>query len=144
MKELINVIGLGYIGLPTALMLASKGLSVVGTDLNVEKVRQLQNGALTFEEEGLKCLYNKALENGIKFSNVYETAEMYIVAVPTPFNKFSKKVVADYLINAVGNIAKVCKNGSIVVVESTISPGTIERFIRPIAENLFEVNDETL
>ncbi len=138
MKELINVIGLGYIGLPTALMLASKGLSVVGTDLNVEKVRQLQNGALTFEEEGLKCLYNKALENGIKFSNVYETAEMYIVAVPTPFNKFSKKVVADYLINAVGNIAKVCKNGSIVVVESTISPGTIERFIRPIAENLFE------
>lgn len=138
MKELINVIGLGYIGLPTALMLASKGLNVLGTDLNVEKVRQLQKGTLTFEEEGLECLYNKALENGIKFSDVYETAEMYIVAVPTPFNKLSKKVVADYLINAVDNIAKVCKNDSIVVVESTISPGTIERFIRPIAERLFE------
>jgi UDP-N-acetyl-D-mannosaminuronic acid dehydrogenase len=57
---MINVIGLGYIGLPTALMLASKGLEVVGTDYNPEVIDNLNKGELTFEEKGLYELYVSA------------------------------------------------------------------------------------
>lgn len=135
MNELINVIGLGYIGLPTTLMLASKGLNVIGTDYNREKVEMLQNGNLTFQEDGLEQLYNNAVENGVRFTSEYETADIYIVAVPTPFNKQSKKVVADFLINAVKNVTDRCKRETIIVVESTISPGTIDTFIRPIVDD---------
>ena len=63
MNELINVVGLGYIGLPTALMMASKGLNVVGTDYDKKKIEMLQNGNLTFQENGLEELYRKAISN---------------------------------------------------------------------------------
>ena len=93
MSEVINVIGLGYIGLPTALMLASKGLKVIGTDLDEKKVDMLQNSSLTFQEEGLAELYQKAVLNGIQFISNSVTADVYIVAVPTPFHKQNKKIV---------------------------------------------------
>ena len=70
MNELINVVGLGYIGLPTALMMASKGLNVVGTDYDEKKIEMLQNGNLTFQENGLEELYRKAISNEITFSHV--------------------------------------------------------------------------
>lgn len=132
MKKLISVIGLGYIGLPTALMLASKGINVVGVDYNKAVVESLQKGLLTFEETGLAELYASAVKNGIRFSNEYEPADIYIVAVPTPFHKRNKKVVADYLISAVKKISEVCREEITIVVESTVSPGTIDKFIRPI------------
>ena len=61
----LNVIGLGYIGLPTALMFAANGVEVVGTDLNEKLVGTLNEGKLTFEEEGLEDVFNKALSKGI-------------------------------------------------------------------------------
>lgn len=132
MNELINVIGLGYIGLPTALILASKGMHVVGTDYDKEKIEKLQNGRLTFQEEGLEELYKKAVGNGVRFTDKYETSDIYVVAVPTPFHKKSKKVIADYLVNAVKGIIEKCKKETIIVVESTVAPGTIDKFIRPV------------
>lgn len=130
MNELINVVGLGYIGLPTALMMASKGLNVVGTDYDKKKIEMLQNGNLTFQENGLEELYRKAISNGITFSHEYKTADIYIVAVPTPFHKQNKKIVADYLVNAINR----CKEETVIVIESTVSPGTIDFFIRPIID----------
>ena len=65
---MINVIGLGYIGLPTALMLASHGVEVVGTDYNKELVDTLNAGHTTFKEDGLDELFQNALDAGIKFS----------------------------------------------------------------------------
>ena len=65
---MVNVIGLGYIGLPTALMLAANGREVVGTDYNKELVNTLQNGKTTFKENGLDELFAKAVANGIKFT----------------------------------------------------------------------------
>lgn len=138
MNESINVIGLGYIGLPTALIMAANGLNVTGTDLDIEKVNHLQNGRLTFAEDGLETLYDEAVANGIKFTDEYEAADIYIVAVPTPFDKASKKVVSDYLVDAVAGIAKACGDGSAIVVESTVPPGTIDRYVRPIAGRLYE------
>ncbi|MEI6845752.1 MAG: NAD(P)-binding domain-containing protein, partial [Candidatus Firestonebacteria bacterium] len=64
----VNVIGLGYIGLPTALMLASRGVKVVGTDFNKELVETLKSGKMTFEEEGIKELFQTAVDKEIQFT----------------------------------------------------------------------------
>ena len=128
---MINVIGLGYIGLPTALMFASHGEKVVGTDHKQDLVESLREGRLAETEEGLDRLYEDATNN-ISYTTNYVTADMYIVAVPTPYNKNSKKIDPSYVIEAVSEILKVCPDETIVVVESTISPGTIDTYIRPV------------
>lgn len=131
---MINVIGLGYIGLPTALMLASHGVEVIGTDYNKELVATLNAGKTTFKEDGLAELFQDAVKSGIKFSNDYQVADIYIISVPTPYDKFSKKVDACYVVEAVKSVMKVCPKGAIVVIESTVSPGTIDKFVRPVIE----------
>lgn len=134
----INVIGMGYIGLPTALSLAANCLTntVIGTDYNVKLIEQLNRGEVTFEENGLEELFNKALENKIKFTNNYCKADVYIVSVPTPYDSSSKKVDPKYILEAVQTIVEVADDNAIIVIESTISPGTIDRYIRPIINNL--------
>ena len=68
---MINVIGLGYIGLPTATMMASHGVEVVGTDYNAELVSTLKTGKMTFKEKGMDELLDAAVKAGIKFSTEY-------------------------------------------------------------------------
>lgn len=130
----INVIGLGYIGLPTALMFASHGIDVVGSDYNKEVIVTLNKGKVTFEEEGLSDLYKLAVNNGIIFSENYISTDIYIVAVPTPYDNDSKKIDASYVNVAVKNVMDVCPKGAIVVIESTVSPGTIDRLVRPMVK----------
>ena len=140
---MVNVIGLGYIGLPTALMMASHGVEVVGTDYNSALVATLNAGKTTFKEEGLDGFFQKAVANGVRFSNEYVKADVYIVSVPTPYDKFSKKVDPCYVVSAVSSVMQVCPKGAILVIESTISPGTIDKYIRPlIAENGFTVGED--
>lgn len=131
---MINVIGLGYIGLPTALMLAANGNEVVGTDYNQKLLHKLQEGRLTFEEKGLEELFDKALTKGIKFENDYSSTDFYIITVPTPYDRVDKKIAPSYVIAATKKILEVCKKGTILVIESTISPGTIDRFVRPLVK----------
>lgn len=88
---MINVIGLGYIGLPTALMLASHDVEVIGTDYNETVVNTLKEGKTTFEEDGLDELFKNAVDSGITFSTDYQVTDTYIVSVPTPYDDFSKK-----------------------------------------------------
>lgn len=128
---MINVIGLGYIGLPTALMLASHGVEVIGTDYNKELVDTLNAGHTTFKEDGLDELFQAALKAGIKFTTDYQKTDTYIVSVPTPYDKFSKKVDACYVVAAVKEVLKVAPKGATVVIESTVSPGTIDKYVRP-------------
>lgn len=128
----VNIIGLGYIGLPTALMFAASGVNVVGTDYNKELVETLKSGKLTFEEKGLEELFNKAIKSGIEFSTEYISTEMYIVAVPTPYIKETKKIDPKYVEAAVKSVLEVAPKGAILIIESTISPGTIDRFVRPL------------
>lgn len=139
----ICVIGLGYIGLPTAMMLASHGGNVSGVDYNSQLVDKLNHGHVTFEEEGLQSLYDAARNGGIRFTTEYPAAEMYIVAVPTPYDKFSKKVDATYVVEAVKSVLKVCPKGAVICIESTISPGTIDRCVRPVIEaNGFTIGED--
>lgn len=132
---MINVIGLGYIGLPTALMLAAHGVEVIGTDYNQELVNTLNAGHTTFKEKGLDELFNNALKNKIQFSTKYQVTNTYIVSVPTPYDKFSKKVDACYVISAVKSVLEVAPKGAIIVIESTVSPGTMDRYVRPMIED---------
>lgn len=131
---MVNVIGLGYIGLPTALMMASHGVKVVGTDYNEKLVATLREGKTTFKEKGLDELFQSALKAGIFFTTEYQVTDIYIVSVPTPYDKFSKKVDAGYVIAAVKDILKVAPKGATIVIESTVSPGTIEKLVRPEIE----------
>lgn len=132
---MINVIGLGYIGLPTALMFATHGVEVVGTDYNEELVATLNAGRTTFKEEGLDDLFSQALEAGITFSTDYQVCDTYIVSVPTPYDKDSKKIDACYVNAAIRMVMDVAPKGATVVIESTVSPGTIDRFVRPVVED---------
>ena len=129
---MINVIGLGYIGLPTALMLASHGVEVIGTDYNKELVSTLKKGHPTFKEDGIDELFKEALTKGIRFTTEYQCTDMYIISVPTPYDKFSKKVDPSYVITAVSDVLNVCPDEATIVIESTISPGTIDKSIRPV------------
>ncbi len=129
---MINVIGLGYIGLPTALMLASHGQEVVGTDYNADLVATLKAGKTTFKEDGLDELFAAALKGGIRFTTEYQCTDIYIVSVPTPYDKFSKKVDPCYVVKAVEQVLQVCPEEAVVVIESTISPGTIDKSVRPV------------
>lgn len=133
-KSTVNVIGLGYIGLPTALMFASHNVKVVGSDYNSSLVNSLKAGEITFKEEGLDDLLKKSLCRNIEFSTKYVNAGIYIVAVPTPYNKISKKIDSTFLVNAIKGILEVCTKDAIIVIESTVSPGTIDKFIKPIIE----------
>lgn len=140
---MVNVIGLGYIGLPTALMMASHGVEVIGTDYNKELVDTLNAGKTTFKEDGLDELFQNAVKAGIKFTTEYQNTDVYIVSVPTPYDKFSKKVDACYVVEAVKDVMKVCHKGATVVIESTVSPGTIDKFVRPvIEENSFTIGQD--
>lgn len=132
---MVNVIGLGYIGLPTALMMASHGVEVIGTDYNERLVETLNAGHTTFKEAGLDELFKSAVDAGIRFTTEYQVTDTYIISVPTPYDKFSKKVDACYVTAAVENVLKVAPKGAVIVIESTVSPGTIDKFVRPAIEN---------
>lgn len=133
--NMINVIGLGYIGLPTALMMSTHGVEVIGTDYNKELVSTLNSGNVTFKEDGIDRLFQEAIRAGIKFTTDYQVTDTYIISVPTPYDKFSKKVNPCYVIAAVKDVLKVALRGATIVIESTVSPGTIEKFVRPEIES---------
>ena len=140
---MINVIGLGYIGLPTALMMASHGVDVVGTDYNAELIATLNAGKTTFKEKGLDELYADAVKMGIMFTTEYQVTDTYIVSVPTPYDKFSKKIDACYVVEAVKDVMRVCPRGATIVIESTVSPGTIDKYVRPVIEgNGFKIGED--
>ena len=131
---MVNVIGLGYIGLPTALMMASHGIEVVGTDYNKELVDTLNRGETTFKENGLDELFSSALESGIVFTTEYQVSDIYIVSVPTPYNEIDKKIDPCFVIDAIKTLLQVAPEGAVCVIESTVSPNTVDRFVRPLLE----------
>ena len=141
---MVNVIGLGYIGLPTALMLASHGIEVVGTDYNDKLVETLKAGKTTFKEKGLDQLFSEAIKRNIVFSNKYQVSDTYIISVPTPYDKFTKKVDASYVIKAVRQVLEVAEKDAIVVIESTVSPGTIEKHVRPVISEYEKITDKKI
>lgn len=130
----ICVIGLGYIGLPTSLLLANAGHRVLGVDINSRIVETLNNNKLPFTESGLEELFKKTKNNFIADVTV-QSSDVYIIAVPTPLESEMKLADLDAVKHASIAIAQVLKEGQTVILESTVPPGTSEHFIIPILQN---------
>lgn len=132
--EKICVVGLGYIGLPTASTFAANGVQVVGVDVNSRILSTLQSGRLHIVEPGLNDLFQKAIKTGkLTFSPQPEEADAFIIAVPTPF-KEGKKADMRYVISAAESIVSYLKPGVLVVLESTSPPRTTCDLLVPILE----------
>lgn len=133
MKLLVT--GLGYIGLPTALLFASKGIEVTGVDVNESVVEKLNNKELHIEENGLQQLLEQTVDsNNFKASTAVEQSDYYIIAVPTPHLQNNSCDVS-YLKNAIMKLKNVIKNGDTIIVESTIGPRTMEDIVQPMIES---------
>lgn len=130
----ICVIGLGYIGLPTASTFADHGIQVVGVDVNPEVVKILRQGGLHIHEPGLRALAQAAIGAGkLTISEQPEAADAFIIAVPTPFYD-DKRADMRYVAAAAEAIAPHLKRGNLVVLESTSPPLTTQNIVAPILE----------
>jgi UDP-N-acetyl-D-mannosaminuronic acid dehydrogenase len=130
--EKICVLGLGYIGLPTASTFATHGLKVVGVDVNPQVVHTLRNGGLHIHEPGLRTLVQAALGSGnLVVSDHPEPADAFIIAVPTPFYD-DKRADLRAVTAATQAIIPYLRPGNLVVLESTSPPRTTLDVIAPI------------
>lgn len=128
----MTVIGLGYIGLPTAAMFASNGVHVLGYDVNQRVVDALNKGEITIEEPYLDDLVNQVVTSGrLKASTQMEESDVFIIAVPTPILA-NKGADMSYVASATEAIVPHLRKGNIVVLESTSPPGSTEDIIVPI------------
>jgi UDP-N-acetyl-D-mannosaminuronic acid dehydrogenase len=131
-EKSVSVIGLGYIGLPTAALLASKGYTVKGMDINEHAVETINRGEIHIVEPYLEAYVRSAVENGkLKAYSEVQAGDIYIVCVPTPFHVDSElpKPNVNYVIEAVQSISPHVKPGDIVILESTSPVGTTEMVV---------------
>ncbi|MDW4260927.1 nucleotide sugar dehydrogenase [Staphylococcus saprophyticus] len=138
----LSVIGLGYIGLPTALLFASKGIDVTGIDVNKDIVEKLNNKELHIEEEGLEELLIETINSGnFKASTEVKNSDYYIFAVPTP-HLIDNSCDVSYLKDAILKFKNIFKKGDTIIVESTIGPRTMQDIVQPMIESFgFKVGE---
>ena len=146
-KQKVVVIGLGYIGLPTSALLATKGHQVVGVDNNRTVVETINAGKIHIVEPDLDILVRSALNSGnLKISCTLEEADIFIIAVPTPFMNSDKNIkVADvsFVEVATKSIAPYLKPGNLIILESTSPVGTTERICKIVQELRFDLSFDT-
>ncbi len=126
-QQTVCVVGLGYIGLPTALLIAESGIRTIGFDVDKNKIESLVSNKLYFEEKGLEQLFNKVQnQKSITFSTSISKADVFIIAVPTPQKKATdgQSAWADlkYVFSALDMIKPVFEDGNLIVIESTVGP----------------------
>lgn len=130
----VAVIGLGYIGLPTAAVIARSGCNVLGIDVTAHVVETINNGKIHIEEVDLDGLVQGVVSRGLlRASLEFEPADVFVIAVPTPF-KDDHVPDLSYVLEATANVAKVLKAGDTVILESTSPVGTTEQMRDVIAD----------
>ena len=139
MKDLkVVMMGLGYIGLPTAALIASRGISVLGIDVNQSVVDTINKGKIHIVEPDLDGLVKHVVERGfLKASTAVEVADVYLIAVPTPF-KGNHEPDLKYVESATRMIIPNLKEGNLFIIESTSPVGTTDK----IAKIIFEERPE--
>ncbi|MGL5329032.1 MAG: nucleotide sugar dehydrogenase [Peptostreptococcaceae bacterium] len=134
MAKKICVLGLGYIGLPTAAMFANSGYNVVGVDINQDVIDNLNEGKIIIEEPYLETLVKEVVDkNMLKGSLIPCKADIFIICVPTPITE-GKNADLRYVINASNAIIPYLKKGDIVILESTSPVGTTKDIVKSILE----------
>jgi UDP-N-acetyl-D-mannosaminuronic acid dehydrogenase len=130
----ISVIGLGYIGLPTAATLANTGLRVIGVDVREDVVNTIRQGDIHISEQGLDILVRAAVQRKtLETSLTPQVADVHIIAVPTPITE-DKQPDLSFVEAATHTVCQVLKPGDLVVLESTVPPGTCVNVVAPIIE----------
>jgi UDP-N-acetyl-D-mannosaminuronic acid dehydrogenase len=131
----VCVHGLGYIGLPTAAMLANYDHDVYGYDASEEVTEQLRGGEIHLDEPGLRAFVTQALESGqLNIVEEVVEAKYHIICVPTPFDEESKEADLSYIEHAGEAIVPHLRSGDTVILESTVPPGTTVEVLQPILE----------
>ncbi|MXR52982.1 nucleotide sugar dehydrogenase [Halovenus sp. WSH3] len=128
--------GLGYIGLPTAAMLANYGHDVYGYDADETVRGDLQNGDVHLDEPGLRAFVTQALESAqLEITDEIVQAKYHIICVPTPFDQTERTADLSYLRDAAHGLAPLLRAGDTVILESTVPPGTTVEQLQPILES---------
>lgn len=131
MKKSICIVGLGYIGLPTAVMFANHGHHVHGVDVNESVVEHIRNKRLHIEENGLQDRLNTAIDSeSFTVSTSPVKADVFIIAVPSPI-KEDKTANLEYIRSASKAIAPYVEKGNLVILESTVPPRTVQDVVIP-------------
>lgn len=133
----ITVVGLGYIGLPTAVIMADAGHHVKGFDAKKEVCDSLSAGKIHIVENHLQEAFTKVRENGcLEITDKMPVSDIYVVCVPTPFEEEENEKTADlsYVESAAKEVAKVLKKGDLVILESTVPPHTTAMMTEILAE----------
>ncbi|GGF60955.1 UDP-N-acetyl-D-mannosamine dehydrogenase [Wenyingzhuangia marina] len=134
--------GLGYIGLPTAAVVASKGIKVIGVDVNQEVVDTINKGEIHIVEPDLDIVVKKVVENGfLKATTHPEEADAFFIVVPTPF-KQNKRADISYIISATNMVIPFLKEGDLFVIESTSPVMTTEKITELIFMERPELKDK--
>lgn len=136
----IVMMGLGYIGLPTAALLASKGVNVVGVDINPRTVDIINQGKIHIVETGLESLVKEMVSTGnLRATTEPVPADAYIIAVPTPF-KDNHEPDLSYIQSATKSLAPYLSKGNLIILESTSPVGTTDKLATWIAEERHDLN----
>jgi UDP-N-acetyl-D-mannosaminuronic acid dehydrogenase len=130
----ICVIGMGYIGLPTASILATHGFDVTGVEVNQSIIEVVRKGKTDINEPGLSIIVKAAVKSRwLRCQAEAPEADVFIICVPTPFNQ-NKTADLSYVIKAGKTITPMIRKGNLVILESTVPPGTTETVLQPILE----------
>jgi len=131
----VCMIGLGYIGLPTAAVLASRKVHVIGVDINQKAVDTINRGEIHIVEPELDILVQATVKEGyLKATTTPEKADVFIMAVPTPFKGDNHEPNLDYIESATRSLAPMLEKGNLVILESTSPVGATEKMAKWLAE----------
>src|SRR5712692_8731605 len=129
----ICLLGLGYIGLPTGSMFALAGNNVVGVDPSPRVQAALSTGLASIDEPELQTLVTAAINSGrLRVQPKPETADAFIIAVPTPLDPTTNRADLTFVERAARDVVAFLRRGNLVVLESTVPPGTTRDVLTPI------------
>jgi UDP-N-acetyl-D-glucosamine dehydrogenase len=143
LKPKIAIIGLGYVGIPLAVAAAGKNFKILGIDIDESKVRSISSETLTTDPL-LKEIQNLTLIGDIKVTSDFKevsNCDIVVVAVPTPLDS-DRRADLSKLISAVKSASEFCKKGVLIIIESTVAPGTVRNMVLPLIKQVTGFSDD--
>lgn len=137
MVKKVVVIGIGYVGLPLAIMLARSGYQVTGVDIQDSIVNSVNEGVLNMSEDGVRRVFEEPIVRGNLFAQkIPALADVFIICVPTPLERRKRVADLSLVIQATESIAPYLRTGNLVILESTVPPRTCQNLVTPIIESV--------
>ena len=135
MKKNIVVMGIGYVGLPLAIILAKVGHKVTGVDVNRKVIEELREGSLPIKEKHIERMFNfETVKGNFRASGKPCEAAVFVICVQTPLETVSKHPDLSFVLSAMEAIIPFVKKGNLIIIESTIPPLTLRNVVKPLIE----------